>query len=96
MLRAGPKQHTGQQTCEFVNVDPQLVPHVFVLLKCWILTQLAKRGVLDPVVHTFASELATHLGSHTDDVARHMGCGSSWGEWDVGCMLNHALAASAS
>lgn len=27
-------------------------------------------SVLDPVVHTFASELATHLGSHTDDVAR--------------------------
>ena len=74
LLRAGPKQHTGKQTCEFVHVDPQLVPYVF-FLKCWILTQLAKRGVLDPVVHTFASELATHLGSHTDDVARHMGCG---------------------
>ena len=34
-------------------------------------------GVLDPVVHTFASELSTHLGSHTDEIALTLG-GWSW------------------
>ena len=41
-------------------------------------------GVLDPVVHTFASELSTHLGSHTDEIALTLG-GWSWGRdlWRV-------------
>lgn len=46
----------------------------FSLLAPFLATLIPTRlfvewSVLDPVVHTFASELSTHLGSHTDEIA---------------------------
>ena len=89
MLRAGPKQHTGKKN----SVDPQLVPHFFVLT-CWIPTRCIGSGgpyLCFWTCNSFGIPYGWCCQANGMRLMKRV-------EWDVGCedgcMLNHALAAS--